>query len=188
MEQHTHLGPFIRQLIKRPLNTVALAPSSRTLCDAMVAGLAPADGAVIELGPGTGKITESLLAQGFKQKQLTLFELNDDFHALLLPRFPKADIRLDTAENLASAKHKKVQAVVSGLPFLSFPESLQHNILSAAFEKMGPKGVYVQYTYGHKVPVRQSVLSALGLIYSKDEYIIGNLPPARVYRLRKVTN
>jgi len=149
----------------------------------MVTGLAPADGPVIELGPGTGKITESLLAMGFKESELTLFELNPEFHALLLKRFPAADIRLDNAALLGQASPKQVQAVVSGLPLLSFPKPLQHAILMAAFEKMSPNGVFVQYTYGPKCPLNADVMAELNLRAERGQKIWGNLPPARVYRI-----
>ena len=188
MPQNSHLAPFLKQLIKKPHRTVALAPSSRALCDAMVEGLNPNSGAVIELGPGTGKITESLLARGFAEDQLTLFELNEDFYDLLVKRFPKADIRLASAADCATAKHKHVQACVSGLPLLSFPANLQTAILKGAFEKMGAQGVYVQYTYGPKAPVRQAVLDQLGLHAVAGTKIWGNLPPARVYRVYKTAS
>ncbi|MEM7243660.1 MAG: rRNA adenine N-6-methyltransferase family protein [Pseudomonadota bacterium] len=164
---------------------MALAPSSRALCDAMVFGLNPSDGAIIELGPGTGKVTESLLACGFSQSQLTLFELNPDFYELLKQRFPNADVRLQNATRCETAQHDHVQACVSGLPLLSFSAALQLEILSTAFSKMGAEGVFVQYTYGYRSPVRDGVLAELGLVAQVGRKIWGNLPPARVYRIVK---
>ena len=183
MPQHNHFAPFLKQMIKRPHRTVALAPSSRALCAAMVAGLDPEKGSVIELGPGTGKITESLVANGFDPSQLSLFELNKDFYNLLINRFPKADIHFASASACQKARQKHVQACVSGLPLLSFSGALQREILTAAFGAMGREGVFVQYTYGYKTPVRLQVMKALDLRSEPGVKIWGNLPPARVYRL-----
>ncbi|HSZ73188.1 MAG TPA: hypothetical protein VK779_00090, partial [Rhizomicrobium sp.] len=56
--EHLH---FLRALIARPKNVGAIAPSSPALARAIAAQVDPArEGTVLELGPGTGVITEAL--------------------------------------------------------------------------------------------------------------------------------
>ena len=49
-------------------------------------------GPVIELGPGTGPVTEALIRRGVAQDRLVLVEFNPEFCQLLKRRFPKATI------------------------------------------------------------------------------------------------
>ena len=55
---------FLRQVISRPLQVSAMAPSSRFLGKAMAKDLGPHTGRVVEFGPGTGRLTQGILAAG----------------------------------------------------------------------------------------------------------------------------
>ena len=54
--------------------------------------IANAEGPVIELGPGTGAITNALIEHGVEQKRLVLVEYNPGFCALLRDRYPQAKV------------------------------------------------------------------------------------------------
>ena len=47
------------------------------------------DGPVIELGPGTGPVTEALVEHGVHPSRLVLVEFNPTFCQLLRQRFPR---------------------------------------------------------------------------------------------------
>ncbi len=49
-------------------------------------------GPVVELGPGTGAITNALIERGVDQKRLVLVEYNPGFCALLRDRYPHAKV------------------------------------------------------------------------------------------------
>src|SRR5438105_12076714 len=84
---------FIRSLIERPLATGAVTPSGRILARAMARYVEPAlPGPVVELGPGTGPVTEALVQQGVDTARLILVEFNPRFCALLPARFPTATV------------------------------------------------------------------------------------------------
>ena len=55
---------FLRQLLHNPRQISAISPSSPWLARAMTAGLHPQMGQVVEFGPGTGRLTEAILARG----------------------------------------------------------------------------------------------------------------------------
>jgi len=185
LDNKDHNRLFRQQLRVKPSEIAAIAPSSRVLCDKMVERLRPNFGNVIELGAGTGKITESLLAHGFSQNQLALFDINDDFCAHLRSLFPKSNVIAASAETLRMAPLLNVQAVVSALPLLSFKKDLQEKILTEAFKKLKPGGVFIQYTYGLKPPVARSIRQNLELSTKLIAPVLNNLPPARVYEFRK---
>jgi phosphatidylethanolamine/phosphatidyl-N-methylethanolamine N-methyltransferase len=91
-----HLGDevqFIRSWIEKPLSTGAVMPSSRVLARAMARYVDPrVDGPVIELGPGTGPVTEALVKQGVDPARLILAEFNPDFCRLLRTRYAAATV------------------------------------------------------------------------------------------------
>lgn len=177
---------FLGQLIRRPHRVVALAPSSEALAREMAAAL-PEErtGPVIELGAGTGKITQALLDAGVAEQDLHAFELNGDFVDCLRDSFPGIHVHHAPAQSMGQLELNNVRAVVSGLPFLSFPKYLQLAILRASFRAMAPDGVFIQFTYGPNPPVAERVRNALGLTWTKSDKVWGNLPPARVYAFRR---
>ena len=92
---------FFRQLLSRPKQISAIAPSSRGLARAMAAGLKPGD-RVVEFGPGTGVLTKAILAAGVAPADLTLFEFNPDFVSHLAIRFPRVTVLNQGAQTAAT--------------------------------------------------------------------------------------
>src|SRR6185503_4004440 len=84
---------FIRSWMERPLAIGAVTPSGRPLARTMARYVEPAHtGPVIELGPGTGPVTEALVEQGIDPARLVLVEFNPTFCQLLRVRFPTATV------------------------------------------------------------------------------------------------
>ncbi|MCU4654525.1 methyltransferase domain-containing protein [Roseibacterium sp. SDUM158016] len=181
------LALFLGQLVRRPHQVVALAPSSRFLCAEMVAEIDPGAGPVIELGAGTGNITQAILGRGVAPENLHSIEMNPDFCDRLRARFPGLNVHKMSAGDVGELPVEKAQAVVSGLPLLSMPVALQRDILSGSFARLAPGGTYVQFTYGPKPPVTRAVREELGLDWRVSGKIWWNLPPARVYRFYRAS-
>src|ERR1700720_636080 len=92
---------FIRSWIEKPLSIGAVTPSSRVLARAMAAYVDPASkGPVIELGPGTGPVTEALVAQGVDPSRLVLVGFDPTFCRLLQKRYPAATVLQGDAYSL----------------------------------------------------------------------------------------
>ena len=176
------LALFMGQLLRRPHQVVALAPSSAALCAEMVAGLDPSDGPVIELGGGTGNITQAILARGIAAEALHCIEMNPDFCDRLRDRFPRVHVHQMSAAAVGTLPVHGAQAVISGLPLLSMPVALQRDILTGSFTRLAPTGRYVQFTYGPKPPVARAVRDELQLDWQVIGNIWRNMPPARVNR------
>lgn len=176
---------FLRQLINKPLQVSAMAPSSRFLGRAMAQDLGPQTGRVVEFGPGTGRLTEGILNAGVAPENLTLFEMNPEFVAHLRARFPGVTVHLAGAETAPSVVEKGVGAVISGVPLLSMPMALRRSIMAAAFEILRPDGIFVQFTYGPRPALEEAQLQSLGLTWKQTAYVTLNLPPARVHTFRR---
>ena len=177
---------FIKAWLDNPTVTGAISPSGRQLARAMARLVDPAaTGPVIELGPGTGPVTEALVERGIAQERLILVEYDAGFCSLLAKRFPRAKIVQGDAYNLARtlASHlsEPACAVVSSLPLLLRGESDRRAVLADAFALLQDGGPFIQFTYGLKSPVpRQTGMSAL-----RSKPVLMNLPPAYVWTYRQ---
>jgi len=179
---------FFRQWLKNPLRTAAVAPSSAELAAAMVAELPDEVRRVIELGGGTGAITQALLEAGIEADDLLVLELNEELHTHLHVQFPGVWVTLGDARSLPQLARDSgylsagpADAVVSGLGLLTMPQPLQRDILKAAFECLRADGVFVQFTYGPIAPVADAVVQRLGLRVRRGDFVLRNVPPATVY-------
>ena len=84
---------FIRSWFEKPLSMGAVSPSGKLLARTMASYVDPSvPGPVIELGPGTGPVTEALVEQGIEPSRLVLVEFNPDFCRLLRTRYPDATV------------------------------------------------------------------------------------------------
>jgi phosphatidylethanolamine/phosphatidyl-N-methylethanolamine N-methyltransferase len=175
---------FFRQLLSRPKQISAVAPSSRFLARAMAAGLKPGQ-RVVEFGPGTGVLTRAILAAGVRPADLTLFEFNPDFVAHLRLAFPGVTVLNEGAQTAPAHVAPGVDAVISGLPLLSMPLEIRESIVKAAFDVLAPDGAYVQFTYGPRPAVSDAQIDRLGLKVVQTAHILFNLPPARVHRFTR---
>lgn len=188
-----HWMLMLRQWLKHPRRTAAIAPSGRELAAAMLAELPPGTRRVIELGPGTGVFTERLLAHGIAPRDLLSVELNPAMHTRLQRRFPQAHIVHGDARELEAiaaahgfAGEDKADAVVSGLGVLSMPRRVQHDIYAAAFACLREDGRLVQFTYGPQAPLASGVAEELGLEARRGAFVLRNIPPATVYVYRRL--
>jgi phosphatidylethanolamine/phosphatidyl-N-methylethanolamine N-methyltransferase len=179
-------GDFFRSWIRDPRGIGACAPSGRALAKLMATGVAPG-AKVLELGAGTGTVTEALLARGVQPSDLFLVECNRELARILQRRFPRCQVIV--ADALALDAHLAPPAafdfVISGLPLLLFSIEQRLELLRQVLALLGPRGVLHQFTYGGRCPIERE----LRRILQVDSELLGiaalNLPPAFVYRLAR---
>ena len=141
-------------------------------------------GPVVELGPGTGPVTEALVEHGIDPARLILVEFNPRFCALLRARFPAATVLQGDAyrlrEMLAGVLRQPLAAVVSGLPLFTKPLRMRLRLLREALAMLQPHAPFVQFTYAVVPPIPKLA----GVKVEASERIWLNLPPARVWVYR----
>ena len=179
---------FLSRWIKAPHLIGALAPSSRGLARAMAREIDPkGQGAIVELGGGTGSITRALLERGLPPARLVVVERDRTLAALLRTRFPGVRIlHGDAVELVALLRPLAIEgaaAIVSSLPLLSLPKQMRRRIVEQSFALLGEHGTFVQYTYGVASPV---AAPEFGLIGEVAQRIWRNFPPAVVWRFRRL--
>lgn len=178
---------FIRSWLERPLSTGAVTPSGRVLARTMARYVSPGmAGPVVELGPGTGPVTEALIAKGIAPERLVLVEFNPTFCQLLRTRFPAATVVQGDAYGmrrlLTGLLQQPAAAIVSGLPLVTKPVRMRLRLLRDALELLRPGAPFVQFTYAVVPPIPNRLA---GVRAEASERIWKNMPPARVWVYRK---
>ena len=178
---------FLRSWIEKPLHMGAVMPSGRVLARTMAQYVdIKSEGPVVELGPGTGAITNALIERGVDQKRLVLVEYNPSFCALLRERYPLAKVVQGDAytlrDSLRNVLSAPASAVVSGLPLVTKPMLTRLKLIREAFVALAPGAPFVQFTYSVAPPIPKSLP---GVSTEASERIWMNLPPARVWVYRK---
>jgi len=178
---------FIRTWLEKPLETGAVAPSGKMLARTMARYVDPKiPGPVIELGPGTGPVTEALVARGVDPARLVLVEFNSMFCRLLRSRYPAATVVNADAYGLKRALGKivpqRAAAVVSGLPIVTKPPRTRLRLINEALNCLIPGAPFIQFTYAVGPPLAHAVF---GVRAEASERIWLNLPPARVWVYRR---
>jgi phosphatidylethanolamine/phosphatidyl-N-methylethanolamine N-methyltransferase len=177
---------FLKSWLDNPLLTGAIAPSGPALAREMASLVDPSQpGPVIELGPGTGPVTEALIRRGVAPDRLILVEFDPEFCKLLARRFPRARIVQGDAyaidETLRGLLPAPAAAVVSSLPLLTRPEAERAQLLVRAFGLMAPSAPFIQFTYGLTSPAPRGP----GVAAEVSPPVWLNIPPARVWVYRR---
>ena len=141
---------------------------------------------LVELGAGTGSFTQALLDAGIPPEQLIVVELDPCLFGYLKKRFPHLTAICGDAQNLKQLLpadlHAKIHTVVSSIPMVTLPRSVQQNILTASFQLLGDEGTFYQFTYS---PFSSIATRKLALAKRRIGVVLRNVPPATVWAYRK---
>ncbi|MET0605989.1 MAG: hypothetical protein ABWZ80_06005 [Beijerinckiaceae bacterium] len=178
---------FFRTWIESPLKTGAVSPSSPELAREMASYVDPnAPGLVVELGPGTGPVTEALITRGVPESRLLLLEYDPEFCGLLRRRFPAAKVVQGDAYAIEKALRGhltgRVAAIVSSLPLMTRPPRERLHLLQQGFALLARRAPFVQFTYAAASPIP---LRAGDFLAEAGKRIWKNIPPARVWVYRQ---
>ena len=174
---------FLKSWIEKPLTVGAIAPSGRALARVMANYVDPrAAGPIVELGPGTGPVTEALVERGIEPSRLTLVEYSAEFCDLLRRKFPGVHVvqgdAYDLRTTLKGVLPGPAAAFVSGLPLFNKPLKMRLDLLDQAFALMQPHAPFVQFTYHTLSPIPRS---HAGVRAEASGRVWRNFPPARVW-------
>ena len=180
---------FLREWLVNPQRTGSVAPSSPQLGAAMARWLPRnPESFVLELGPGTGAVTDALLKYGLREDRLIAIEHNPTLARLLQKKYPRASIIPGDAWDLETLLAQlpepvsSVGAVISSLPLLNFPKAQADALAQKIRTILEPRGRLVQYSY-HLIKDRSRGTDDFRLLASK--IVWWTLPPARVHVFQK---
>lgn len=175
-------GDFLEGLLRDPGGVSAPTPSSPALAKAIAAKVdALKPGLVVELGAGSGAVTQALLGRGIAPERVIAIEYNEYFARLLAQRFPGVRVVQGDAFQFETylPLGEPIAAIVSGVPLLNFPLRDRRALIERALVLQGVSGRFVQLSYGWRPPI----VSAFGVTPDKD-IVWRNFPPAHIWTFR----
>jgi phospholipid N-methyltransferase len=173
-------GLFLHEWLAGPGSVGSIWPSSRELARCMAARVPPrGDGLVVELGAGTGVVTQALLDRGVSVDRLRVVERSPAFVQHLRKRFPAVPVIQGDATALDGLLPVgiPVDAVVSSLPLRSLVAGDVRAIEDQWCDLVRPGGLLVQFTYAlnGRSPDLADCFAQCG-----REFVWANLPPAKI--------
>jgi phosphatidylethanolamine/phosphatidyl-N-methylethanolamine N-methyltransferase len=178
---------FFRQWLRSPKSMGSIIPSSKFLAEGVAREVAWEPGQyVVELGGGTGAISQGLIDRGIPRDHLVVIELDTSLHGFLKERLSGCHVIQGDATRLDEIlKHHgigEVGTVISGLPMVGMPFDFHKAIIGQGFRNVRPGGFMLQYSYS---PVAPIPAAKLGVEAKIARFVPLNVPPAFVWKYTK---
>ncbi|MBN2563939.1 MAG: ribosomal RNA adenine dimethylase [Phycisphaerae bacterium] len=174
---------FFRKFLSKGLQVSSAVPSSRAMACAILRQIDLSQPAtIIELGAGTGPVTEQIIARLRPSHRFVAVENDPEFCEVLRRRFPETSLlEVDAsriAEPLANMGVHTVDYVLSGLPTPNLPLRSSVRLWRWLLRSLSPHGLFVQLTIAPLVYRR-----FYDRLFNSVEYrmIWRNIPPGGVY-------
>lgn len=176
-------GLFFRRWLANPLQMGSIVPSSPALCRRLAAQTRyAADEVVLELGAGTGVVSQALLEAGLPAERLFVVEIVRDMAAHLRAQLPGAHVIEGDARRLPqlipAELHGKIGTVVVGIPLVLLPVEEQKRFIDA-IAAVAPGRGFILYSYCVTSPLPYE---KHGLVAKREAWTPLNFPPASVWR------
>jgi phosphatidylethanolamine/phosphatidyl-N-methylethanolamine N-methyltransferase len=177
---------FIQSLLKSPLAVGALVPSSPQLSRLIASQVGCGSSHVLEVGAGTGSITDALLSLGLPANRLFVIERDPSLVAHLHMRFPNIRVRCGDAEHagaiLCEEGISQVQTLISSLPIRNLNGDDRIAIVRGMMKALAADGQLIQFTYSANCPFPTE---RLGLHAERVGRVWMNIPPAVVWKFTR---
>jgi phosphatidylethanolamine/phosphatidyl-N-methylethanolamine N-methyltransferase len=157
---------FFALWLQKPLRIAAANPSGARLADAVARCIDLArSGPVLELGAGTGSLTQGLVRAGCPPERIIALEREPALVAVLRRQFPAITVIAGDATRIGEYLARSVErlaGVVSSLPIKWFPAAAQRAVVRPCLDMLGPDGRFVQLTNAFLSPLPVDRLGITG--------------------------
>lgn len=204
---------FMSEFVRTFKTTGSIAPSSRWLARSLTRHMLTKNVGqprrILEVGPGTGAVTTTLVQRLAPRDSLVLVELNERFVSHLHDRFhhephfnrvlDRTEIIHDRLENLPSGS--QFDLIVSGLPLNNFSVKSVEEILGQLEHLLADGGILTFFEYMAVRTARgvvslgaerrrvQGISRAMRDVFRRYKYqrewVWRNIPPAWVHHVMK---
>jgi phosphatidylethanolamine/phosphatidyl-N-methylethanolamine N-methyltransferase len=185
---------FMREACRASREIGAIAPSGPRLAALAADQVIPDDGpqTVVELGPGSGALTDALQARLPPTATFLAVESNTAMVRLLAKTHPDLSVlhgdAADLPELLGIAGVGQVDLIVSALPWSRIPDPAQQRLLAAITRVLAPRGVLATVLTVPVLPLPRvrRLLGRLDQAFGSVTHrsVWANTPPARLYVCR----
>lgn len=180
---------FFKHWIDQPKSIGAVLPTSASTAKKMASLISEGcTGPVLELGPGTGVITQAILDRGVVPENLYSVEYSQSFLPGLRRSFPGVRFlhgdAFDLNAVLPNMGDQKFDAILSGIPLLNFPQEYRVKLLEDLLDRLNPGRPVVQFSYGPRSPIPPNFST-----YTVEplDWMMRNVPPARLWVYRRMS-
>lgn len=179
---------MLRAAIARPKEVATIFPTSPLLARALLRGHDfGSAGLVVELGPGTGAITQPLRRRLEPGTDYLGVEITPSLVRTLRARFPELKFVQDSAEYLPRIlSGRKAAAIVSSIPWTLLGPDAQETLMLAITTSLQPGGRFSTYVCVNAAwyPSARYLRTLLRRSFKrvqKSPIVWSNLPPSFVY-------
>ena len=177
---------FLSKFAQSPNTIGSITPSSSFLVKKMLGDLPWGDiGVIVELGAGTGVFTKYIDRYKKDSCKAVIIEKDSQLRQSLADSYPSfyfaaQAARLDST--MWQLDMGEADCIISGLPFAMFSPELREQIMEAALRSLKPGGLFIAFQYSLQMK------SMLERYFNEIDIslMLFNLPPAFVYRCRKL--
>jgi phosphatidylethanolamine/phosphatidyl-N-methylethanolamine N-methyltransferase len=173
---------FFALWLQRPLRIAAANPSGARLADEVARCIDLArPGPVLELGAGTGSLTQGLVRAGCSPDRIIALEREPALVAVLRREFPTMRVIADDATRIGeylAGSAERLAGVVSSLPIKWFPLASQDAVVRPCLDMLGPEGCFVQLTNAFSSPLP---ITRLGITGREIARVWLNLLPTQIW-------
>jgi phosphatidylethanolamine/phosphatidyl-N-methylethanolamine N-methyltransferase len=188
---------FLKEFLLNQGQIGGVRPSSKALSKMIAATITneKSPKRVLEIGPGTGNITEEILKNLGKEDFLTLVEINPVFFKILQKKkedwikngnCPHIEIL-----NLDFLKHNpsnEFDVVIAGVPFNNFPPEIILAFINKIKSILKSGGIFAYFEYLGARKIKEFFGDKETSFYLKEIYpflidekkVLKNLPPAKI--------
>ncbi len=177
---------FFALWLQKPLRIAAANPSGARLADAIARCIDLArPGPILELGAGTGSLTQGLVRAGCPPERIIALEREPPLVAVLRRQFPAIRVIEGDAtriEDYLAGNVERLASVVSSLPIKWFPVEAQYAVVRPCLNLLGPGGHFLQLTNAFTSP---PPVDRLGIAGREVGRVWLNLLPAQIWAYSK---
>ncbi len=183
---------FLKTFLRHPTQVGAIAPSSPSLVRIMVDWFDWENArSIVEFGPGTGVFTQAIQTKLHADAKFFAIERSGELAETTRILCPGVTVYEDSVTNVGDLCDQQsigqIDAIICGLPWASFSDTLQQEIMDTMLQRLRPGGQFATFAYwqGVILPAGRRFSKRLEASFAsveKSETAWRNLPPAFVYR------
>lgn len=181
------MAKFFREFVRMPGRVGSICPSSKALAFAIARRVLDIsdkkDGIIVDLGAGTGIISEQLLNMGIDPAHILALDISENFRQQFAKNCKNINLVVNDACNLDKIIAQKyplmsIRAIISSLPLRILPTEKVTEIMAAIRLCLLERGgALAQYTYA--IWMHES-LRQYGFMPCARHTVYSNIPPALV--------